>query len=46
MAKLIINDGDVTVSLSVVEKLEALHGDVTVPRSAVARVRIVPDGMV
>jgi hypothetical protein len=46
MAKLIINDRNVTVSLSVVEKLEALHGDVTVPRSAVAQVRTVPDGMV
>ena len=46
MAKLIINDRDVTVSLSVVEKFEALHGDVTVPRSAVAQVRTVPDGMV
>lgn len=46
MAKLIINDRDVTVSLSVVEKLEALHGDLTVPRSAVAQVRVVPDGMV
>ena len=46
MAKLIINDRDVTVSLSVVEKLEALHGDVTAPRSAVAQVRVVPDGMV
>jgi hypothetical protein len=46
MAKLIINDRDVTVSLSIVEKLEALHGDVTVPRCAVAQVRVVPDGMV
>jgi hypothetical protein len=46
MAKLIINDRDVTVSLSLVEKLGALHGDVTVPRSAVAQVRSVPDGMV
>ena len=45
MAKLIINDRDVIVSLSVVEKLEALHGDVTVPRSAVGQVRVVPDGM-
>jgi len=41
MAKLIINDRDVTVSLSAVVKLEALHGDVVVPRSAVAQVRTV-----
>jgi hypothetical protein len=45
MAKLIIDDHEVTVSLSAVEKFEALHGDVTVPRSAVAQVRTVPDGM-
>jgi hypothetical protein len=46
MAKLLVNDREVTVSLSAVEKLEALHGNVVVPRSAVARVRAVPDGMV
>ena len=46
MAKLIVDDQEITVSLSAVEKLEALHGNVTVPRSAVARVRTVPDGMV
>ncbi|MFY9807598.1 MAG: hypothetical protein WAK86_10075 [Pseudonocardiaceae bacterium] len=46
MAKLIINDRDVTVSLSAVEKLEALHGNVVVPRSAVAQVRTVLNGMV
>jgi hypothetical protein len=46
MAELIINVCDITVSLSAVEKLEALHGNVTVSRSAVARVRTVPDGMV
>lgn len=45
MAKLIIDDQKVTVYLSAVEKLEALHGNVTVPRSAVAQVRAVPDGM-
>lgn len=46
MAKLIINDRDVTVSLSAVKKLDALHGNVVVPRSAVAQVRTVPNGMV
>jgi hypothetical protein len=45
MAKLIIGDREVTVSLSAGEKLGALHGNVTVPRSAVTQARIVPDGM-
>jgi hypothetical protein len=45
MAKLLVNDDVVTVSLSAVEKAEALHGDVSVPRSAVASARVVPDGL-
>jgi hypothetical protein len=45
MANLIIDDDTVVVSLSAMEKVEALHADVTVPRSAVTRTRIVPDGM-
>lgn len=45
MAKLLVNDDIVTVSLSAVEKAEALHGDVSVPRSAVASARVVPDGL-
>jgi hypothetical protein len=45
MADLIIDDRVVVVSLSAMEKVEALHGDVTVPRSAVTGTRIVPDGM-
>jgi hypothetical protein len=45
MANLLIDERSVTVSLSALEKLEALHGNVTVARSAVERVRIVPDGM-
>jgi hypothetical protein len=45
MAKLIIDDQEVTVSLSAMEKLAALHGNVTVPRSAVVQVRPVSDGM-
>jgi hypothetical protein len=36
MASLLIDGESVTVCLSAVEKLEALHGDVTVPRTAVA----------
>jgi hypothetical protein len=31
--------------LSVAEKIQALHGNVTVPRTAVIGVRAVPDGM-
>jgi hypothetical protein len=45
VANLLIDDHGVTVSLSVVEKVEALHGDVVVPRAAVVGVRVVPDGM-
>ena len=45
MAKLLVNDDVVTVSLSAVEKAEALHVDVSVPRSAVASARVVPDGL-
>ena len=45
VARLLIDDFTVTVSLSAVEKLEALHGNVTVPRTAVMAARGVPDGM-
>ena len=45
MANLLIDDHAVTVSLSALEKAEALHGDVRVPRAAVVRARAVPDGM-
>ena len=45
MADLIIDDHAVTVSLSTLEKLEALHGDVTVPRSAIAQVHVAPNGL-
>jgi hypothetical protein len=45
MAEVLVNDDAVTVSLSPVEKAEALHGDVTVPRTAVVSARMVPDGM-
>lgn len=33
-----------TVALTELEKVEALHGDVTVPRTAVSGARVVPDG--
>jgi hypothetical protein len=45
MASLLVNGDVVTVSLSVAEKLEAVHGDVSVPRAAVLSARVVPDGM-
>ena len=45
VARLRIDDWSVTVSLSAMEKLEALHGNVTVPRTAVVGARGVPDGM-
>ncbi len=45
VASLLIDDRTVTVSLSALEKIEALHGNVTLPRAAVARARAVPDGM-
>ena len=45
MASLLVDGDVVTVSLSVAEKVEALHGDVSVPRAAVLSARVVPDGM-
>jgi hypothetical protein len=33
------------VSLSAIEKAEAVHGDVSVPRAAVVSARVVPDGI-
>jgi hypothetical protein len=45
VARLRIDDRAVTVSLSVMEKLEALHGNLTVPRTSVIGARGVPDGM-
>jgi hypothetical protein len=45
VASLLIDDRSVTVSLSAAEKIEALHGNVTVPRTAVIGARGVPDGM-
>jgi hypothetical protein len=45
MATLIIDDDTITVSLTATEKVQALHGDVTVPRFAVTEVRTVLDGM-
>jgi hypothetical protein len=40
-----MDDRTVTVALSVAEKIEALQGDLAVPRTAVIGVRAVPDGL-
>ncbi len=45
MADLRIHDDSVTISLTVAEKVEALHENVTIPRSAITSVREVPDGL-
>jgi len=45
MANLVITDDTLTVQMSLGEKAEALHRDLTVPRSAVAGVRVVADGL-
>ena len=45
MAQLLIDADTVTVSLSRAEKVQAVHGDVTVPRSAIVGARVVQDGM-
>ena len=45
VARLLIDQRRVTVRLSAMEKLEALHLDVHVPRTAVMAAREVPDGL-
>ncbi len=45
VARLLIDDRAVTVALSAIEKLEALHWNVRVPRTAVIGARGVPDGL-
>ncbi|MHB1801986.1 MAG: hypothetical protein ACYCU5_10095 [Actinomycetes bacterium] len=45
MAQIRIDDTTVTIVLSVAEKVEAVHGDLTFPRSAVVTVRTIPDAM-
>lgn len=45
VANLKIFDDVVTISLSALEKVEAVHSDVTFPRSAVTGVREVDDGL-
>ena len=45
VATVLMDDRTVTVALSVTEKIEALHGDLAVPRTAVVCARAVPDGL-
>jgi hypothetical protein len=45
MASFVIVDDIVTLELSKLEKFEALHGSMSMPRSAISAVRAVPDGM-
>lgn len=45
MANIVINGDTVTVELSVVEKVEALHGDVSVAKSSIVGRHEVPDGL-
>ena len=45
MANLVISDDSVTVHMSTAEKAEALHRDMTVPRSAISGVRVVASGI-
>jgi hypothetical protein len=45
MVKLVVSEHTVTVALSLVEKLEALHRNITVPRWAILGVRAVADGI-
>ncbi len=45
MARLRITEHTVTVVLSVIEKIETLHRNITVPRWAILGARAVADGM-
>jgi hypothetical protein len=45
VANLVITDDTLTVQMSLAEKAEALHRDLTVPRSAVTGARVVEDGL-
>ena len=45
MATVVVDADFVTVELTGAEKLETLHGDVTIPRASVVDAREVPDAM-
>jgi len=45
VADLTITDDSVTVELSGLEKVEAVHGSLTIPRSAITEAAVAPDGL-
>ncbi|HEY7859612.1 MAG TPA: hypothetical protein VIC82_14030 [Candidatus Nanopelagicales bacterium] len=45
MAQILLAADTLSVSMTDVEKLEALHGDVVVARSSVTKARVASDGM-
>jgi hypothetical protein len=45
VANLLIGDGAVTINMSAAEKAEALHRNLTVPRSAITGVQVVSSGI-
>jgi hypothetical protein len=45
VANLLIDDDTVTVELTVMEKAEAVHGNLRIPRSAITGYWSVPDGL-
>lgn len=45
MANILVSDDSVTVELSVLEKVEAVHGNVSVARSSIVGTHEVPDGL-
>jgi hypothetical protein len=44
VANLLISDDSVTIRLSIAEKAQALHRDLSLPRSAITGVRVVSSG--
>lgn len=45
MANIVVDGDTATVSLSALEKVEALHGDVSIAKSSIVGVHDVPDGL-
>lgn len=45
MATLQVDADSITVSLSTLEKVAAMHGDVTIARTSLLRARVVPNGL-
>jgi hypothetical protein len=45
MSSVSMNPAELTVELSLAEKVAGLHGDVTIPLSAITAVEVVPDAL-